>query len=95
MDEDNLRCARSNVEKNDLSGRIELHRAEAGDVFGILGETRRRVAFTMCNPPFFDEDKNKGGEGEQGGDQGEDDSDGSGQVSGRKKNYTYLHTVHT
>ncbi|KAA1477616.1 S-adenosyl-L-methionine dependent methyltransferase [Dentipellis sp. KUC8613] len=54
IDRDSLASARTNVEQNNLSDRIEVVEVSAdGPILRPLAVSRVTFDFTMCNPPFY------------------------------------------
>jgi 23S rRNA A1618 N6-methylase RlmF len=55
LDEDSLKCATENVERNGLTGRVQIVQAvHDGPILpSLLKDFEHTFDFTMCNPPFY------------------------------------------
>ena len=65
----NCDSAVRNVENNELTQRIKVRKVEKGDrIFDSALADGETVEFSMCNPPFFSEERvEEDDEGESGG----------------------------
>ncbi|XP_046389732.1 U6 small nuclear RNA (adenine-(43)-N(6))-methyltransferase [Ischnura elegans] len=57
IDEESVACAIRNVEANGLETLIEVKRVDANVILDGALEGDKHYTFTMCNPPFFESEK--------------------------------------